>query len=72
MGRGGNGKDWKSDGNGRHGRRDRLTLHSAALGSPMFQESWTAGSPLDWIEFMRRWEDRRRPSAPRDASDLDG
>jgi len=68
MGRGRNGKGWKIESDG---RRDRLTLHSAALGSPMFQESWTAGSPLNWIEFVTRWEERRRPSRTYDAPDVE-
>jgi len=68
MGRGRNGKGWKFEGDD---RRDRLTLHSAALGSPMFQESWTAGSPLNWIEFVRRWEQRRRPSKGHGVADTE-
>jgi hypothetical protein len=41
-----------------------LSLRSASLGSPMFEESWDAGSPLNWVEFVTRWEDRRRPARP--------
>ncbi len=43
----------------------RLTLHAAALESPMFEESWSAGSPLNWTEFIQRWE-ARRPATRRD------
>ncbi|MCK5377179.1 MAG: hypothetical protein KAJ97_08870 [Acidobacteria bacterium] len=49
-----------------HRRRLRgdETLLSASLGSPIFVESWHQGSPLNWVEFMGRWEagraDRRR------------
>ena len=32
-----------------------LTLQATALDSPIFHEPWTAGSPLDWNEFVHRW-----------------
>ncbi len=31
-------------------------LCTASLGSPIFVESWNGGSPLNWVEFMGRWE----------------
>jgi hypothetical protein len=34
-------------------------LHAASLGSPIFVESWNGGSPLNWVEFMGRWETTR-------------
>jgi len=71
MGRGRKGKAGSVDGTGRRGRRDRLTLHSAALGSPMFQESWSVGSPLDWSEFVRRWEFRHQPAVSGGAAKKD-
>jgi len=45
-------------GNATHRRhlRSELPLHSASLGSPIFVESWNGGSPLNWTEFMGRWE----------------
>ncbi|MEJ2188574.1 MAG: hypothetical protein P8Y93_04000 [Acidobacteriota bacterium] len=48
----------------RRRQRREESLRSASLGSPIFVESWHQGSPLNWVEFMRRWEttrtDRRR------------
>ncbi len=57
-----------SDGaNGKRPLEHELPLQSASLGSPIFVESWNGGSPLNWVEFMGRWEngrsDRRRASA---------
>jgi hypothetical protein len=54
-------------GNEGHRRQPRVEppLHAANLGSPIFVESWNGGSPLNWVEFMGRWEhtrvDRHRP-----------
>ena len=36
--------------------RGELPLYSANLCSPIFVESWNGGSPLNWVEFMGRWE----------------
>jgi len=36
--------------------RGELPLHAASLCSPIFVESWNGGSPLNWMEFMGRWE----------------
>lgn len=46
------------NGNRTHRRRMRgkPPLHSASLRSPIFVESWNGGSPLNWVEFMGRWE----------------
>jgi len=47
--------------------RGELPLYSANLGSPIFVETWSGGSPLNWVEFMGRWEitraDRRHPES---------
>ena len=47
--------------------RGELPLYSANLGSPIFVESWNGGSPLNWVEFMGRWEitrvDRKKPES---------
>jgi hypothetical protein len=44
-----------------------MPLYSANLCSPIFVESWNGGSPLNWVEFMGRWEitraDRRNPES---------
>lgn len=37
-------------------RDDEAALRTASLSSPGFQESWRAGSPLDWTEFIARWQ----------------
>jgi hypothetical protein len=37
-------------------RDDEAALRTASLSSPGFQESWRAGSPLDWTEFITRWQ----------------
>lgn len=44
-----------------HRRRIRREppLCSASLGSPIFVEPWNGGSPLNWVEFMGRWERTR-------------
>ena len=41
-----------------HRRRPRAEqpLFTASLGSPIFAESWNGGSPLNWVEFIGRWE----------------
>jgi hypothetical protein len=46
------------NGNTTHRRqlRGEPPLHTASLGSPIFVESWNGGSPLNWVEFMGRWE----------------
>ena len=36
--------------------RGDLPLYAASLGNPIFVESWNGGSPLNWLEFMGRWE----------------
>ena len=36
--------------------RGEPPLYAASLGSPIFVESWNGGSPLNWTEFMGRWE----------------
>jgi hypothetical protein len=36
--------------------RRELPLCTASLCSPIFVESWNGGSPLNWVEFMGRWE----------------
>ena len=43
----------------RRSPRGELPLYSANLGSPIFVESWNGGSPLNWVEFMGRWEINR-------------
>jgi hypothetical protein len=59
--------------NGHQQRSDRgqPSLQTAALGSPMFEESWTAGSPLNWCEFVERFEARRSLDDPEDVLDAD-
>jgi hypothetical protein len=45
--------------NGAHrwrSRDDEEALRTASLSSPGFEESWRAGSPLDWTEFIARWQ----------------
>lgn len=37
-------------------RDDEAALRTATLSSPGFEESWRAGSPLDWTEFIARWQ----------------
>ena len=36
--------------------RGEPPLFAASLSSPIFVESWNGGSPLNWVEFMGRWE----------------
>jgi hypothetical protein len=36
--------------------RGEPPLNAASLCSPIFVESWNGGSPLNWMEFMGRWE----------------
>jgi len=54
-------------GGARRTTRGELPLYSANLGSPIFVESWNGGSPLNWVEFMGRWEitrvDRKTPES---------
>jgi hypothetical protein len=44
------------DGRQRSSRDDEAALRLASLSSPAFEESWQAGSPLDWTEFIARWQ----------------
>jgi hypothetical protein len=59
------------NGNTTHRRqlRGELPLHAASLGSPIFVESWNGGSPLNWVEFMGRWETRRSDEGTRTQDD---
>lgn len=49
--------------------RGELPLFSANLGSPIFVESWNGGSPLNWVEFMGRWEITRADRSDPESSD---
>ena len=49
--------------------RGEPPLHAASLGSPIFVESWNGGSPLNWVEFMGRWETRRSDQSTRTQDD---
>ena len=40
----------------RRNLRGEQPLYAASLSSPIFVESWNGGSPLNWVEFMGRWE----------------
>jgi hypothetical protein len=44
------------NGQRRWARDDEAALRAASLSSPGFAESWQAGSPLDWTEFIARWQ----------------
>ncbi len=39
--------------------RGEPPLTAASLCSPIFVETWNGGSPLNWVEFMGRWETTR-------------
>jgi hypothetical protein len=43
----------------RRNLRGEPPLCAASLSSPIFVESWNGGSPLNWVEFMGRWESTR-------------
>jgi hypothetical protein len=62
----------KSNGGYRHDGRS--SLQYAALGSPLFQESWCAGAPLNWVEFvgMKNGSNRSPRDAHRASSDDGG
>ena len=51
-------KSHPRNGNTTHRRhlRGEPPLCAASLSSPIFVESWNSGSPLNWVEFMGRWE----------------
>jgi hypothetical protein len=59
--------------NGKPTNRRRLRgeppLRAASLGSPIFVESWNGGSPLNWVEFMGRWETTRIDREPTEQED---
>jgi hypothetical protein len=65
------GKSSQHNGNGRQGRhlRTEPPLHAASLSSPIFVESWNGGSPLNWVEFMGRWEMTRIDRDPQEDRD---
>ena len=42
------------------------TLRFASLGSPIFVERWNSGSPLNWVEFMGKWENTRSDNRKND------
>jgi hypothetical protein len=54
-------KSHPHDGNAGPRRHLRVEppLSAASLGSPIFVESWNGGSPLNWVEFISRWENTR-------------
>jgi len=54
-------KSHPRNGNTTHRRhlRGEPPLCAASLSSPIFVESWNGGSPLNWVEFMGRWENTR-------------
>jgi hypothetical protein len=64
-------KPKRANGGATHRRRLRgePPLHAASLGSPIFVESWNGGSPLNWVEFMGRWETTRIDHHPPDQED---
>lgn len=35
---------------------DHSALRAANLCTPVFKEPWCAGSPLNWCEFIARWQ----------------
>jgi len=49
--------------------RGDLPLYAASLGNPIFVESWNGGSPLNWVEFMGRWETTQVRRDDTDAED---
>jgi hypothetical protein len=53
---------WGSGINGRRGLAadDAASLRAANLSAPGFQESWRAGSPLNWVEFIECWQAETR------------
>jgi len=64
-------KSHPSNGSTTHRRhlRGELPLCAASLGSPIFVESWNGGSPLNWVEFMGRWEFTRPDRSTRKQED---
>jgi len=53
----------------RRPQRGDLPFYAASLGNPIFVESWNGGSPLNWVEFMGRWENTRVDRPGSDADD---
>lgn len=49
--------------------RSEPPLRAASLSSPIFVESWNGGSPLNWVEFMGRWEATRVDHHPPEQDD---
>ena len=49
--------------------RGDLPIYAASLGNPIFVESWNGGSPLNWLEFMGRWEVTRVDRSDSDSDD---
>ena len=45
-------------------RDDEAALRIASLSSPAFEESWQAGSPLDWSEFIARCQSPKVHGGP--------
>ncbi len=43
-----------TNGHGDGARPRPLTLQADALAAPMFRETWSAGAPLDWADFLRQ------------------
>jgi hypothetical protein len=57
-----------------HGSRTRprpLTLQADALGAPIFRETWNAGAPLDWTDFMRQCGSGPAPGGHAEGVDSD-
>jgi len=53
-----------ANGQRRWARDDDAALRAASLSSPGFTETWQAGSPLDWTEFIARWQSSAEAAGP--------
>jgi hypothetical protein len=60
----------KKNGHRQPANGSSVTILAADLATPDFDESWQAGSPLNWVDFVNHW-DRQRAlrKAIRDATD---
>ena len=60
----GKGVRHRTNGHRNASRPRPLTLQADALAAPIFRETWNAGAPLDWTDFIRQCSPPTR-GAPR-------
>jgi hypothetical protein len=48
------------------------SIRTANLSTPDFDESWKAGAPLNWVDFVDHWNRDRVPGPENERANDDG